>query len=145
MSFHYKNKRHNLLILHYCIFILFLYSAISKSMDFELFVNNLYKSPFFSNLNPKLLAIVVIAIEFFIPAVLFFDSTSKIGYLSSFFLLFVFTGYILMMFWLSPYLPCSCGGLIEALSWEQHVYFNILFMIFSFTLFNNANKQDSTL
>ena len=144
MNFLCKNKKYILLAFHYSIFIVFLYSAISKSMNVELFINNLDKSPFFFNLNTKFLAFLIITIEFLIPGVLFFESTSKIGYISSFFLLFVFTGYILMMIVFSPYLPCSCGGLIEHLSWNQHIYFNILFMCFSFILFNNADKHESS-
>lgn len=140
MSSHYKNFRRLINILHFAVFILFLYSAITKSLDFDLFVNTLDKSPFFLNINTKAIAIAVIVLEIIIPIFLFFELTSKIGYFLSFFSLFLFTGYILMMMKFSPYLPCSCGGLIELLSWTQHIYINIVFMIISALLFFKSSK-----
>ncbi|SDO58114.1 hypothetical protein SAMN05421820_116121 [Pedobacter steynii] len=132
----YKSRKYVLLLGHYLIFILFLYSAFSKANKFELFVNNLDKSPFFANTYTSYIAIIVIAIEFLIPILLFSNRTTKLGYLLSFLLLFMFTGYIIMMMTLSPYLPCTCGGLLEVLSWNQHIYFNLFFMAISFMLYS---------
>lgn len=130
-----KSRRYGLLLCHYLIFILFLYSAFSKVSKFDLFVNNLDKSPFFANTNTFYIAIIIIVTEFLIPIVLFFNRTTKLGYLLSFLLLLVFTGYIIMIMTLSPYLPCTCGGVLEVLSWNQHIYFNLFFMILSFILY----------
>lgn len=120
---------------HYLIFILLFYSAVSKIIGYDLFVNNLDKSPFFKGINTSIIAIGVIGLEILIPILLFFNSTNKAAYLLSFSLFSLFTGYIIMMFLFSPYLPCSCGGLIEKLSWEQHIYLNIVFIILSAALF----------
>jgi hypothetical protein len=49
------------------------------------------------------------------------------------------------MFLLSPYLPCSCGGLIEALSWRQHIFFNLAVMAISLLLFINKNKKKTVI
>jgi len=33
------------------------------------------------------------------------------------------------MFIVAPEMPCSCGGVIELLSWNQHVVFNGVFIL----------------
>jgi hypothetical protein len=128
-------------ILHGAIFVLFLYSAINKTMGFANFVNELDKSIFFGNLNTTAIGYSIVAMEYLIPVLLFFVSTSKLGYVLSFFLLTSFTVYIMLIFKFSPYLPCSCGGLIAALSWSQHLVFNVVFMAFSaFLALKNSTK-----
>lgn len=126
-----KNKKHIILFFQVLIFLLFLYSAVSKASTFEIFVNNLDKSLFFETFNTSYLAKAVIIVEFVIPILLFFKSTEKAGYIISFLLLLLFTGYIFLMYAFSPFMPCSCGGLIGQLSWSQHIIFNIIFMIMS--------------
>ena len=128
-----SNKNLDILvdILHGAVFTLFLYSAINKTIGFSNFVNELDKSIFFTNLNTSFIAYSIIMLEYLIPMLLFFVRTKRLGYILSFFLLMLFTIYIAMIFKFSPYLPCSCGGLIAALSWKQHFVFNILFMSIS--------------
>nr|WP_233260043.1 MauE/DoxX family redox-associated membrane protein [Chitinophaga sp. S165] len=36
----------------------------------------------------------------------------------------LFTGYVYIMLKYSYDLPCSCGGIIEKLTWEQHLAVN---------------------
>ncbi|WP_430981144.1 MauE/DoxX family redox-associated membrane protein [Sphingobacterium faecium] len=143
MIFLSKNKNIILGTFHYLIFTLLLYSAVSKIAGYDLFVNNLDKSPFFKGINTNLIAVGVISLEILIPVLFFFNKTTKVAYLLSFFLFFLFTGYIIMMFLFSPYLPCSCGGLIEKLSWKQHIYFNIVFIIFSAVLYLIEKKDEN--
>ncbi|WP_409574911.1 MauE/DoxX family redox-associated membrane protein [Sphingobacterium siyangense] len=126
--------------LHYLLFGLFAYASFSKLSDFDVFVNNLDKSPFFTGLNTSLLAGLLIFGELIIMIFIFFEKTSQLGYFLSFLLFLLFTGYILLIFKFSPYIPCSCGGLIDKLSWGQHIYFNILFMLISIVLFFCADK-----
>lgn len=145
MNFLYKNNKHIYTTIHILIFTLFLYSGISKLTTFEVFVNNLDKSPILANLNTKLIAVVVIILELFIVAALFFDKVNKVGYFLTFFILLFFTGYILIMMKLSPYLPCSCGGLLDLLSWNQHLVFNILFMAMSAILFFRRTNPQRTI
>jgi len=140
MTFRYKHS-YAITFLQCLVFFLYLYSGITKTMGFGLFVNSLDKSLFFSDFNTKFIGTSVIAAEFAIPVLLFFESTALYGYLLSFLLLLLFTAYIVLMFQLSPFLPCSCGGLIEALSWRQHIFFNLAFMGISLLLFFNKNKK----
>lgn len=124
------------------VFILFLYSGFTKVLRFDLFVNNLDKSVFLEQLNTHVIAILIISIEFLIPALLLFRSTLNAGYQISFFLLLIFTGYILLILNFSPYIPCSCGGLIEYLSWKQHIVFNCVFLLILLYLIFSGKKNN---
>jgi hypothetical protein len=144
MTFRYKFS-YVVTFLQCLVFFLFLYSGITKTIGFGLFVNSLDKSLFFDAFNTRLIGMLVIGAEFAIPVLLFFESTVAYGYLLSFLLLLLFTAYILLMFLLSPYLPCSCGGLIESLSWTQHIFLNVAFMGISLLLFYNKNKKKTVV
>ncbi|MEJ0031509.1 MAG: MauE/DoxX family redox-associated membrane protein [Bacteroidota bacterium] len=39
----------------------------------------------------------------------------------------MFTAYIVVITRFSEYTPCSCGGVLEKMSWDQHLVFNIGF------------------
>ncbi len=42
---------------------------------------------------------------------------------------FLFAGYIGYMLVFVKHLPCSCGGVLQGLSWGQHLLFNLLFLL----------------
>ncbi len=44
----------------------------------------------------------------------------------------MFTAYIVLITRFSDYVPCSCGGVLEKLSWDQHLVFNIGFVVLGF-------------
>lgn len=131
-------------VLQVFLFVLFCYSTITKIGTFELFTNNLEKSLFFENYNVVFLGVLIIAIEAIIPLLIFFQTTEKLGYVVSFILFFLFTGYIILMKVYSPFMPCSCGGLIEKLSWNGHIVFNIFGMASSLYLTFTTIKNDKT-
>lgn len=66
--------------------------------------------------------------ELIVVLLLFFERTRKIGLYASLLLLFVFTLYILYMLLFVADLPCSCGGVLSKMSWQEHVWFNVFFM-----------------
>jgi hypothetical protein len=74
-------------------------------------------------------AIAVICAEGIISFLLFFIRTRIWGLLGSVLLLLAFTAYIAYMLISSKILPCSCGGIIQKLSWPGHLVFNIIFTI----------------
>jgi len=41
----------------------------------------------------------------------------------------MFTSYIIAITRYSDYVPCSCGGALESLTWNQHLLFNIGFLL----------------
>ena len=93
-------------------------------MDFEKFQIQMKDSPLLSPFS-ELLPLFIIAVELFLVRLLCYQKTQNIGLLGSFILMLIFTVYIGIMLVTSDNLPCSFGGILEKMSWTQHLYFNI--------------------
>jgi len=76
----------------------------------------------------RLLSVGVPVIELCIALLLFIPATAKAGMTAGVSLLLLFTAYIIYMITTDPNLPCSCGGVIQQLSWKQHIVFNLFFI-----------------
>ena len=110
--------------------ILFCYAAISKVLDFENFQLQISASPLLNGFS-QFLPYTIIIVEVLIAGLLCYRKTRNIGLLGSFVLMLLFTGYIVLILSTSNNLPCSCGGILEKMSWHQHLYFNIGCVILS--------------
>ncbi|MFY1045961.1 MauE/DoxX family redox-associated membrane protein [Chryseobacterium sp. GP-SGM7] len=104
--------------------ILFCYAAISKILDFENFQAQISASPLLNKLS-QFLPYTIIIVEFLIAGLLCYRKTRTIGLIGSLVLMLIFTVYITLLLRTSKNLPCSCGGILEKMSWQQHLYFNI--------------------
>ncbi|MCK0115098.1 DoxX family protein [Gelidibacter sp. F63206] len=110
--------------------LLFVYAAVSKLLDFENFQVQLAQSPLLSA-YAGFLAPSIIIIELLVSLLLVIKSIRLIGLYCSLFLMIGFTAYIYLILNYSDFIPCSCGGVIEKMSWTQHLLFNISFTIFA--------------
>lgn len=110
--------------------ILFCYATISKVLDFENFQVQISESPLLNG-SLQFLPYTIIIVEVLIAGLLCYRKTRNIGLLGSFVLMLLFTGYIALILSTSNNLPCSCGGILEKISWHQHLYFNIGCVILS--------------
>lgn len=107
---------------------LFVYTSISKLLDYSVFSRQLSQSPFIT----QYAAIISWALplgELIIAGLLLVNKTRLQGLYASFFLLCLFTLYLSAMLRYSPYIPCSCGGVLQHLSWQAHIIFNSAFVI----------------
>jgi hypothetical protein len=104
--------------------LLFLYTALSKLGEFAVFRHFLRSSPLIAR-NAGIMAVLIPAGEILVALLLFLPATRKQGMLASLALMLVFTAYLTYMLLFVPRLPCSCGGVISRLSWQQHLVFNI--------------------
>lgn len=120
---HHIKANFKTFISHFFI-LLFCYAAISKIMDFEKFQIQMKDSPLLSPFS-EFLPLFIIVIELFLVGLLCYQKTQNIGLLGSFILMLIFTVYIGIMLVTSENLPCSCGGILEKMTWTQHFYFNI--------------------
>ena len=111
---------------------LFLYAAISKVMDYTLFKEQLSDSPIMKPIA-GLVAWLLPTVEFAVVLLLIVPRWRLKGLYASLGLLIVFTIYIVSMLAFSDHLPCSCGGLLEQLSWKQHVFFNAACIALAYT------------
>lgn len=104
--------------------ILFCYAAISKVLDFDNLQVQISASPLL-NVSSQFLPSTIIIVELLIAGLLCYRKTRTAGLIGSFILMLIFTGYIALIIRTSKNLPCSCGGILEKMSWQQHLYFNI--------------------
>lgn len=110
------------------LIFLFIYTGISKLLDYHTFRRQLGQSPFITFYAP-LLAWALPLGEIIIAGMLSFNRSRLVGLYLSFFLLCLFTFYLAAMLQLSYYIPCSCGGVLQALSWQAHIILNIVFIL----------------
>ncbi|WP_397311154.1 MauE/DoxX family redox-associated membrane protein [Parachryseolinea silvisoli] len=106
--------------------MLFIYAATSKLMDYSTFKAQLGGSPFIMH-HHETLAWLVPGSEILISILLLIPRTIVVGLYLSFTIMLSFTVYIALMLTLSPYVPCSCGGILSNMGWSEHLVFNAAF------------------
>lgn len=110
------------------LLLLLLYTGVSKLMDFSNFYNALTKSPLLTPFA-EFLAIALPVTEISIAILLFIPPTRVWGLFCSLILLIMLTTYLVYMVLFTSNLPCSCGGVIKDLNWQQHIFFNLFFIL----------------
>jgi hypothetical protein len=107
--------------------LLFIYAATSKLIDYEEFKIQLGKSPFINELA-GVTAWALPAGEILVALALAFHRTRLFGLYASLFLMTMFSAYIYAMLHYSYYVPCSCGGILQKMDWNTHLWFNLAFV-----------------
>ena len=110
------------------LIFLFIYTGVSKLLDYQTFRRQLSQSPFITS-YATLLAWALPISEIVIAGMLCFNRSRLAGLYGSFFLLCLFTFYLTAMLQLSYTIPCSCGGVLQSLSWQSHIILNIFFIL----------------
>jgi hypothetical protein len=126
------NRKIIVSILSYSLSLLFIYAAVAKAMDYNIFLADIAKSPLLVNFNKSLLGPVVLGSEFLAAVLLQFRVTLKAGFYFSSFLMLVFTLYLSTLYFFYTNIPCSCGGILGKIPYPVHILFNLLFTILSF-------------
>ncbi|WP_205509675.1 MauE/DoxX family redox-associated membrane protein [Longitalea arenae] len=112
------------------ISILFVYAAAAKLLDYYNFQFGLSESPFIAPFA-ALLTWGVPASELLIAVCLAIPRLRLAGLCASFILMSLFTLYIAAMLVFGSEIPCSCGGVLEEMSWRAHIVFNSGFVALS--------------
>lgn len=107
---------------------LFTYTAISKLADYDNFQFGLSESPFISFMAP-FLTWALPAGELILAVMLLIPRLRLTGLYLSLALLISFTVYISAMLLFAFDIPCSCGGVLEEMSWGVHIIFNGVFIL----------------
>jgi uncharacterized membrane protein YphA (DoxX/SURF4 family) len=129
------------------LIFLFVYAAISKLLDYQKFRVQLGQSPLLTAFAGSVVWIIP-TIEIVISMMLATQRFRLPGLYASFTLMLLFTGYIIAITRFSTYIPCSCGGILENLGWNEHLIFNIFFIGFALTgiiLYSNSNETKKFL
>ncbi|HKG04863.1 MAG TPA: MauE/DoxX family redox-associated membrane protein [Pedobacter sp.] len=119
---------------------LFGYVAFSKLITFQMFSEQLARSPFISGFS-GILAWLVPSIEIFICLLMILPFTRLAGVLIFTIIMMGFTAYIALMLVFSSNMPCICGGVISGLSWLQHLIFNAVFVLWGLVLLLFFKKE----
>lgn len=123
--------------------LLFIYAAVSKILDFENFQVQIGQSPLLSVFAIWISWIVPI-IELIIATIILIPRYRKLGIYAGLALMTMFTVYIYIVLHYASFIPCSCGGILEKMSWDMHLIFNLLFTLLGFTaimLFAKNNQE----
>ncbi len=117
-------KRHTQQLVPALLIFLFAYTAGNKLTHFSLFRTQLSLYPYMGKWAVAI-AMGVPAIEGITVLLLLIPATRLAGLYTSFALLLIFTLYLFLMIATRYDLPCSCGGVIQNMSWQQHIVFNL--------------------
>jgi putative oxidoreductase len=123
------------------LILLFLMTAISKLTDFSLFREQMYKQHL-PHEAAKFLIWTLPGTELMVSGLLFFEQTRRYGFMASAVLMALFTGYItLVLTGFFSHVPCACGGVIKAMGWKLHLFFNFFFLLLSFLGIYLLNRE----
>lgn len=104
--------------------VLFIYAAVNKLQQLETFQIQLEQFPFISEYTQWIVWVVPILL--IIVSILFlFERMKWIAFYSSFLMMLFFTLYIIAVLNFAESIPCSCAGIFNSWSWNDHLYFNM--------------------
>ncbi|ACU04015.1 MauE/DoxX family redox-associated membrane protein [Pedobacter heparinus] len=108
--------------------LLFVYAAASKMLELDKFETQLGRSPVITRFSSILLWLVP-GLEILLALLMFWSKTKLFALYGSFSLMVAFTAYIIVILNFSENIPCSCGGILQDMTWRQHLVFNVIFVL----------------
>lgn len=108
--------------------LLFVYAAASKLMDYQKFLVQLGQSPLLTAYVNSI-AWTIPTLEIVIAILLAIPGSRLLALYASFTLMVIFSAYITAILSFSDFIPCSCGGVLQHMSWKAHLLFNVVFVI----------------
>lgn len=123
-----KLKTNIVTFISYLYIFLFTYTAVSKIIDFETFAVQLGQSPLLSA-YANWVAVLIPAAEIIISLLLLVPKIRYIGLFLAFGLMVMFSSYIIIILNYSDFIPCSCGGILSDMNWNEHLIFNFTFVV----------------
>jgi putative oxidoreductase len=109
--------------------LLFAYTGASKLLGHQKMLAQLEQSGLPEPL-PQLASYAVPVVELVIALLLSFERSRLAGLWGACLAMLFFTGYVAFIL-SGKNIPCSCGGVIAKMNWQQHLYFNIFFLLVS--------------
>ncbi|HSZ33189.1 MAG TPA: MauE/DoxX family redox-associated membrane protein [Puia sp.] len=128
-------------IISFLFILLFVYAASSKLFDYQNFKAQLGRSPLLARFWNWIW--IVPTVEILIALLLPFQKTKLLGLYASFSLMTMFTAYIFAILQFSEFIPCSCGGVLSKMSWTEHMWFNIVFILLALSGILLKSKRSS--
>jgi hypothetical protein len=126
--------------------LLFTYAGLTKLLEGHRFYDNIRNSPILGGKTVASLASWTVPLaELAVALLLVRTRTRLMGLCGAMGLMLLFTGYTVAIVFFAPYRPCSCGGVISLLSWEQHLVLNVALLLLALLaiLFSPKHKISS--
>ena len=126
--------------------VLFAYAGLTKLLEGHMFYDNIRNSPVLGGKAIASLASWAIPLsELAVALLLIWKKTRFMGLYGAAVLMLLFTGYTLAIVFFAPYRPCSCGGVISLLSWEQHLLLNLVLLLLALlAIFFSPKHKNNT-
>lgn len=105
--------------------LLFVYTAISKFRDLVP-LRYIIERTGIDYTAAAALALALPICELLIALLLILPKTRTLGLLASLILMTVFTLYVSSVLLFAKELPCTCGGILQALGWREHLVLNLM-------------------
>lgn len=125
-----KHKGIILEVISTLFIVLFTYAGLTKFLEGHRFYDNIRNSPILGGETLASLASWMVPLaELAVAMLLVRTRTRLMGLYGAMGLMFLFTGYTVAIVFFAPYRPCSCGGVISLLTWEQHLALNLVLLL----------------
>lgn len=130
-----------------CILLILLWSStgLSKLIEYSQFTKQITR--ILGEEMAKLVSVAIPSLELVAAMTLPFQKTRTFGLYLSLILMAAFTAYVILV--LTGYFgpaPCTCGGIITALSWKQHLAVNIILLIIVlYSLFTLQKRKEAAV
>ncbi|MGG9964084.1 MauE/DoxX family redox-associated membrane protein [Ferruginibacter sp. SUN106] len=116
-------------VINFLLVLLFVYTGTSKLLGHQVFKEQLEQLHFLQPLG-GFISVTLPVTEIISGLAIAFKPTMRWGLWLAALLMTIFTAYVgFMLAGDNTKLPCSCGGVMKAMSWKTHLWFNILFTL----------------
>jgi hypothetical protein len=142
-----KNNNTISTLITIALLLLWIPVSLDKLLNFVTFKVGILRQPFSDDLG-KLLIYSLPVLEIAVVLLLIIQAWRTLGLWLSTLLMATFTGYVgLALLGAWEKLPCGCGSVISYLSWKQHFWFNLFFLMLSIIgilLQRNIHRSDGS-
>lgn len=128
-----KKQTYILIAITVILLTLWVPTSLNKILYFESFKHNVHNQPFNKNIA-KVIVYSIPLLEIITAVFIVIPKYRLRGFILSTILMSIFTIYIaaaLLNVW--DKLPCGCGLIITGMTWQEHLWFNLIFLILSVT------------
>ncbi|MCX2477198.1 hypothetical protein OQZ33_22885 [Pedobacter sp. MC2016-05] len=136
-------KPHLISLAYALLILLWSYTGLSKLIDHAAFEKQV--TTLLTEKYPESISIGIPVLEILTAFSLVWNSTRMLGLYLSVLLMTAFTAYVALVIagHFGP-APCTCGGIISALSWKAHLILNITILsLVLYLLFHQKQKGGS--
>lgn len=140
-TLHLRNPLTWISLVRWLYVFLFTYTGYGKLKNINSFVKGIQKVPYLGNYADFIgWSVPILELVLAVGLVLPLKRPATIAIKASAALMVVFTLYLLLMIILVKEKMCHCGGVIESLSWPQHLVFNTIVLILGIWAIRKENK-----